>query len=406
MERFLKLLVEFKDNPVFVFRNFRYLFISRVISAIGDKLFMISLMWWVVDNEKKISLSFVMAATFVPVILFSPFIGVIADRYSKKNLMLLSDISRVMILCFMLYFLLEGKLSIKILLILVFLIYSFSPMFETSVASSLVSLTSPKHLSRATAIDSTSVSLSNILGAMVGSVIIAIIGFKGSIIVNIVSYLLSFISILMIKNNLTGVSFATSHFHQILLGLEYVKNKKRYIFRLLIFFAVLNFFVSPILMLIPVVVKSVLNRGVRWLSIAEIFFSTGALLASFAMSFKSGLEKKLRFLFFTIFSFSIGFLISAISKNPYLTSLAFFVCGFSLSIGNVLVLSYFQHEVDNEYKGRFFSLVNMIVYAIMPISFIFNGFLLDRFSIQWIISFNSLVSIFLGIIGLIKFRSY
>ncbi|HOJ85735.1 MAG TPA: MFS transporter [Elusimicrobiales bacterium] len=394
-----------KNNPVFLYPDFRNLFIARVISAIGDKFFTLSLAWWVIDSGNKFGLSLVMAATFLPVVLFSPFMGALSDRHNKKYLMLIADFFRALILFILVLLLIKNMLSLWFLLLLVFFIYSFAPLFETATASSILPLTSEKHLAQATAVDSSSIGISNVVGAMLGSVFIAWLGFKGSVIINIFTYLISFVFVFMITKNLKTVSENNSDYLKDLkTGFLYIKNDKREILRLLLFFAVLNFFVSPILILIPVIIKFILVKDVKWLAVSESFFAFGVLSASFLMSFKKDIEGNIRLLIYTIFSFSLFFAFTALSKNPYLTSFFLLLCGFSISVGNVAIVSYFQYNIENEYKGRFFSLVNTVVYAIMPVSFVANGFMIDKINPSYVIILNSAVSFIIGIFGLIKFK--
>lgn len=401
------MMINFKENPLLIYPNFRNLFCARVISAVGDKFFTLALVWWVINEKGEFALSLTMAATFLPAVLFSPLAGIFADRYPKKHIMISADLMRAFFLLIILLLLYESKLTFNILLILVFLIYSFSPFFETSTASSLILTTSQKHLPQATAIDSSSISISNVVGAALGSVFIAYFGFSGSVLSNIITYLLSFCFVLMIKDKLKSKDISQHGFREFFNDLKdgfiYLKNELPTILNLLIFFAFLNFFVSPVLILIPVIVKSILNESVRWLAIIETFFAFGSLLAPFIMSFKKDTKGNLTILFITIVFFSTSLLISAFSKNRFFTTFLFLICGFSISLGNVAIISYFQTKVKNEYKGRFFSLVNMIVYAIMPISFIFNGFLLSKLNPSYVISYNSIFSIILFLIGIKKF---
>ncbi|MCX7647880.1 MAG: MFS transporter, partial [Elusimicrobiales bacterium] len=244
----------------------------------------------------------------------------------------------------------------------------------------------------------------SVIGAMLGSVFIAWLGFKGSVIVNIFTYLVSFAFVFMINKNLKTLSENNSDYlDDLKTGFLYIKNYKREILNLLLFFAVLNFFVSPILILIPVIIKFILIKDVKWLAISESFFALGVLLASFLMSFKKDIKGNISLLIYTIFSFSLFFSFTALSKNPYLTSFFLLVCGFSISVGNVAVVSYFQYNIENEYKGRFFSLVNTVVYAIMPISFVVNGIMIDRLSPQTVILLNSFFSFTIGLFGFFRF---
>lgn len=392
-------------NPLFLFKDFRNIFISRMISAIGDKFFTISLLWWVINQPNgKQNVSLIMSAVFLPVVIFSPFTGAVVDNHDKKKLMLIADFSRAFVLFVLLLFLIYAKLNIYILFILVFMVYSISPLFENSVASSLVYLTSKEHLSQAAALDSTSIQISNVIGAMAGSVLIAAIGFNGAVSLNIATYLLSFLFILFIKKNLNiKSSTKVNYFSELKEGFSYVYGLK-YIFRLLVFFGLLNFFVSPILIIIPMIVKFIYSESVKWLAIFETFFAIGTLLGSFIMSFKRDIKWNIELLMVSVIMFAVSFFLTSYIKNIYMASFFLFLCGFSLSLGNVAVISYFQNTVDDEYKGRFFSLVNTIVYAIMPFSFIVNGFMAEKMSVELLIMFNSSACFLLGIYGFMGFR--
>ncbi|MEF3279784.1 MAG: MFS transporter [Elusimicrobiota bacterium] len=394
-----------KNHPLLIYPDFRNLFISRVISAIGDKFFTLAVLWWVIEKESKIGVSLVMAATFLPVVLLSPFMGTLSDRHNKKYLMLIADFARASILFVILFLLVNDLLGLKILLVLIFLLYSFAPLFETSTASSIVILTSEKDLSRAVAIDSSSIGISNVIGAMLGSIFISAIGFKGSLFFNILSYLISFAFVFLISKELKIETSNHSHYIKDLKkGFLYIKNEKKEIFNLLLYFAFLNFFVSPVLIFIPMIVKFILMKDVKWLAILETFFAFGVFLASFIMSFKKDIKGNLRILIYTIFLFAACFFFSAFSKDPYITSILLFLCGFSISTGNVAIVSYFQYNIENEYKGRFFSLVNTVVYAIMPLSFVFNGTLIEKVQIETMMFLNSTICFIVGFLGFILIK--
>lgn len=396
-----------RNNPILIYTDFRKLFLARVTSAIGDKFFTLSLLWWLISFENgKILVSLSMAFTFLPSVIFSTIAGALSDRHNKKYLMLFADFTRAFILTIVLLLYISSILSPYILLIFVFVLYSFAPLFETSTASSIPLVVSKQHLSSAVAIDSSSIGISNVLGAMLGSIFIAVLGFKGAIIFNIVTYLLSFAFVFFINRQLTTNVQNNSFLDDIKQGLRYISKEKTNTLKLLIFFAFINLFISPILILIPVAVKFILNEDVKWFAIIETFFASGTILGAFIMSFKKDIKNNIIILMLTIFLFSVSYFIIAFSKNAILTSLMGFLCGFSISVGNVSIISYFQYLIDDEYKGRFFSLVNVIVYAVMPLSFIVNGFLIEAFEPQKIIIVNSTLSFIFAIYGFIKFRNF
>jgi len=393
-----------RENPLVKYHEFRKLFLARIISAIGDKFFSLSLVWYVISKyQKGYYLSLIMTAIFLPSVIFSPLMGTLSDRYNKKILMIFADLIRFSFLSILFFLISKEIFSFAILFTIVFLIYSFAPLFETSTASSLKILTSDKDLPRATALDSSSIGISNVVGAALGSVFIAVLGFKGCVLLNAITYFLSFIFVYQIRKNLLiREENKSSYFNDLKDGFFYIKNEKKFILKLLIFFGILNFFVSPILMLIPVIVRFILEKEVKWLAIIETFFATGTLIASYLLSFKKDIVKNIEYLMISVLVFAISFFATAFIKMPYLTAFLIFICGFSISAGNVLILSYFQKEIDDEYKGRFFSLINTIVYSIMPLSFIINGFLIEKITVKNTILLNSLFAFMLGIYGFTK----
>ncbi len=80
-------------------KNFRFLWIGQLISALGDRLTQMGILTFVMvassDDGSKMAL--ITFFSLLPFLLFSPFFGALVDRYSRKKLMLLADISRAVL---------------------------------------------------------------------------------------------------------------------------------------------------------------------------------------------------------------------------------------------------------------------------------------------------------------------
>lgn len=392
----------FKNHPIYIFKDFRRVFLGRVISAIGDKFFQIALVWWVMGvTHGKLNVGLIMAANFLPVVLFGPFLGSYVDKSNKKKNMLIADFFRAFF-AFILFVLLYYEfLNIYLALTLVFLISSFAPLFEISVASSLLKLTSKEHLSQATATDSSSTQLSNVFGAVIGSIFIAIIGIKGAFFLNSLSYLISFLFIWQINSDLSHKKSEETNFKNTMKdGFKYIFSNKPILY-LVIFFAFLNFFVSPIFILIPMIVKFMLQLDAKWLAIFEAFFALGLATVSIALSFKTNYSKPYMYLFSSIILNGIFFLLLGFNSNKYFSISFLLFMGSAISLGNVVILSLFQNTISEEYKGRFFSIITTISYAIMPLSFLVHSVIAEKVSVEFDIFLNSIATIILSFIVLI-----
>lgn len=399
-----------KGHPLSEYPDFRKLFLGRVISAIGDKFFQIALIWWALNETSsgKMKVGILMSATFLPIVLFGPFMGAISDRFDRRKTMLIADLARAFFAFTLFLLFCFEKLNFTMALVCVFLISSFAPLFESSAAGSLERLTSKETLPQATAIDSSSAQISSVIGAAAGAIMLSALGPKGAFLLNCLTYLTSFTLIFFIKSNLkTPNNINQGWIEDIKEGFFYLKREKE-IFLLVIFFSFLNFFVSPIFVLIPMIVKYSLYLDIKWLAIFETFFALGLTTVSLLMGFSKSKRDHIKSLSLSIFLAGLFFLSLSFFKNKYFSLSSLTLLGASMSFGNVIILSYFQDKVIDEFKGRFFSLITTVSFAVMPISFSLNGFLAEKLSVEKVILLNSSLVIILSIFPILihRFRSF
>ncbi|GAB4029128.1 MAG: MFS transporter [Elusimicrobiota bacterium] len=392
-----------KNHPLYIFPDFRRLFIGRVISAIGDKFFQIALIWWALNESPsgKMNVGLIMAATFLPIVLFGPLMGTMADRFDRKKTMLTADLARAFFVSVLFFLFYLKALNFPLALICVFLISSFAPLFESSAAGSLERLTSSETLSQATAVDSSSVQISSVMGAAAGAIMLGAIGAKGAFLLNCITYLVSFFFVLSIKSDLRPAEAAAySYFSGLREGFYYLKGERE-ILLLVLFFSLLNFFASPIFILIPMIIKYTLSLDVKWLAVFETFFALGLTAVSILLGFRRAKGDPIKLLSLSIFLAGLFFFPLGLVKNKYLSLISLTGLGAAMSLGNVVILSYFQNRVPDEFKGRFFSLITTVSFAVMPLSFMINGLLAEKLTVEKVIFFNSSAVVFLSIAPLL-----
>ena len=73
-------------------RNYRLFLVGQIISTIGTWMQSVALPWLALQlTHNGFLVGLVLATQFLPVLLCSPFAGVIADRYRKRNILLLTQ---------------------------------------------------------------------------------------------------------------------------------------------------------------------------------------------------------------------------------------------------------------------------------------------------------------------------
>lgn len=381
-----------RGHPLALYPDFRRLFAGRVISAVGDKFFSIAIAWWVLSEagvNSKLHLGLVMAVNVLPVVAFGPLLGTLSDRSDKRRVMLSADGARSALVLLLALLLWSGRLNLYWLYSICFLISGFGPLFESAVAASLLSLTSPEKMPQAVAVDASVVQLSSVVGSALGSVLMAAAGVAGAFLADAAGYLCSFAAVWGIRTPLepearSGSSFV-SEFRE---GLAYTFGNKPVLW-LILTFATFNFFVSPILIIIPMIVKFTLKSSVSWLAIFEAFFALGSMALSGLLSFRpvkgdiyAGLFGSL-----LLMGLSFGGLYFAGGKAAVCALL--FAAGAALGGGNTLAITLFQATVPDEMKGRFFSVLTTLAYAVMPLAFMVNGVLAERLSVGFCVAMNA-----------------
>jgi len=399
-----ELLAELKAHPLALFADFRRLFAGRVISAVGDKFFSIAIAWWILSRageNAKFHLGLIMAVTVIPVVVFGPLLGTIADRSDKRRVMLAADAARAALMLALSGLLWADRLTLVWLYSLCFLISGFGPLFESAVAASILKLTSPEKMPAAVAADSSVMNFSNVIGSALGSVLMAAAGVAGAFLFNAGSYLVSFAAVWAIRTPLKpdgdGSASFTAEFRE---GLAYIFGNKPVLY-LILTFAAFNFFVGPILILIPMIVKFTLKESVTWLAVFETFFALGSAALAAALSFKKAYGDIYKWFFGSLLAVGLSFGGLYFTADKYAICALLFAAGAALGAGNTVALTLFQATVPDAMKGRFFAVLTTLAYAVLPLTFMLNGMLAEQYSIGLSIALNASAVLALSFIVLL-----
>ncbi len=385
------MLNQVRNHPLYIFKDFRKLFIARLISAVGDKFFTISLAWLIVSNgseSSKVQLGIIMAVNMLPIVLFGPFMGTLADRLNRKACLIGADIIRTILIGILAVLIYTNNYNVYILCIICFFTAIFTPLFESCVNSSLVDLTDREHISKVVALDSMTVHISSVLGAFLGSVLIALIGVNFAFLFNAASFLVSSIVVLTIKNKLPTKKVSHNNYkNELKEGFRYLSSEKSLLY-LVVIFTVVNFFSAPLMIMIPMIVKFTLNSTVTWTAIFEGVLSIGSLFMAIVLSFKTLQGETYKKLFCGMIFMGFSILFIGMTSEKYTMCLLFFTIGVCLSLVNAIAFSIFQKTVPDYMKGRFFAILTTASFATIPLAYMINSLFAQYMSLKLILIIN------------------
>jgi MFS family permease len=221
-------------------RAFRNLWLGQVVSQMGDWFDTIALYTIILNlTGSGRNVGLLMVARFVPSFVFGPISGVLADRFSRRSIMILSDLLRAVVVLGFLFVRRADQLWIIYVLTVLQLI--FSTFFEPARTAALPSIVSDRELLPANAISSVTWSAMLTIGAAIGGVVTGLYGTNTAFVLDSLSYVLSAIFIASIRfpkrpvREKTKLSVGKAlGITQTIEGARYVKHRPRVLALLLV----------------------------------------------------------------------------------------------------------------------------------------------------------------------------
>lgn len=386
-----------EKKSIFKNRNFILLWTGQTISVIGDNLYYLALMWWVLEKTGSTAIMATVAiCSSVPAVILGPIAGTYADRVDRKKLLISMDFGRAILISLPAILLLLGALQVWHIFIIAVFLSIMSTFFNPTLSAFVPLIVETENLTRANSLTQFSYSISGILGPSLAGVLVALIGTSNVMFFDALSFAISAGAIILIfvKKVETGVSEKRKFLHELKEGFIYIKNE-HVVFSIVILAAVLNFFVAPVGIYMPVMAKKILNAGSEGFGFLASSVAVGGLLGSLFLSIVGNVRSKGMVIIGGIFFGGLALSFFGISTYLWLSLIFCGLVGFFFSLGNIVISSVFQTLIPNKIQGRVFGTMGTLAMGLRPVSLALAGVLSDLFKVQAVI-FASGVLIALG----------
>jgi len=171
-------------------QNFRYLWWGNVISLLGDWFNLIASAALISElTNSGVAISYLFLVRFLPQFLFSPIAGVIADRYDRRKILILTDLLRTIIVLG--YLLIRSSGQLWLFYLLIATQFMLSALFVPARSAALANIVDQKDLVAANALDSFTWSTMLALGSFLGGVIATLFGNQTAFVMDASTFLLS-----------------------------------------------------------------------------------------------------------------------------------------------------------------------------------------------------------------------
>lgn len=171
-------------------RQFRLLWLAQVISLTGDWFNTIASVILVnryMDSE--LAISFLFLGRALPVFIFSPIAGVIADRFDRKWILIISNALRIFVVLG--FLLVDSRERAPLIFILTLTQFSISAFFEPAYNAIIPRLVSSDELITANTLGNVTWSVMLTFGAVIGGVVAGVAGVQVALIVDALTFALA-----------------------------------------------------------------------------------------------------------------------------------------------------------------------------------------------------------------------
>lgn len=263
-------------------RDFTMVVIGQIISLFGNAILRFALPLYLLRETDSSSLfGAVTACSFIPMVIFSLFGGIIADRKNKRNIMVALDFTTAAIILVFSFAL--GKVSLVPLMIAVLMIlYVISGIYQPAVQASIPLIAEKEFLMQGNAVINMVSTLAGLLGPIIGGVLFGAFGIMPILFISVGCFVFSAVMEIFIhipfEKNTDGKSVLGAVGSDLSDSFKFIKNEKPIFISVLGILALFNLILSAVMIVgIPVIVVQILGMSDTALGITQGAMGLGGL---------------------------------------------------------------------------------------------------------------------------------
>lgn len=366
-------------------RNFALLWQGQLVSQLGNQAFLIATTIYLLEGTGSATLvATAMMAGTIPLAVVGPIGGAIADRHSRRRILMLTDWARAASIggLAVLVFSRPDITRVHISLVVAVAMFNgiMSALFSPAFQSLVPDLVPGEDLPTANAINQVSTQTSTLVGQALGGVLYVAWGPATLLIFDAASFAYAGVATwllpvdrIMPREPLPLAQVLRRYIVDTRGGVSYVWQR-RGLTSVLAVFAGVNCLFMPVYVLLPFYVRDVIAAGPQWYGFLLSGAGVGALLGSVTAGVVlRRLGNPTVLVRVCLAGVAGGVLLLATTDVSWLALAAFVLMGAQSSMINVAVITRFQSAVPASVRGRVMALVIAVATAAAPLGMAFGG---------------------------------
>lgn len=362
-------------------RGFRLLWIATLLSSTGRWADMVVIGWLTLELTDSPLMVGVVAGCKMAGYLVAPFMGVVADRFDRRLLLVIAAAVNLAVSAILLVLLLAGALALWHIIVLA-LLSSFTWALDNPTRNAFVpDLVGPQDLTNAIALNAVAIEITVVIGPALGGLLIPALGMAGAYALIAAIFLADVVVLL----RLDRVKHATpqvkeSALRSLIGGFRYVRDNHTVLVLLLIAF-LLNLFAAPYrYSFLPLFARYVLDSGPTGYGMLTAAAGVGALVAGIWVVSLGNFGRKGRMLVVNALAWPLSLALLALS-TWYSVSLALvFLAGLTQAITWTVIATLILSHTPAAMRGRVMGLRTGVIVG-LPFGNFLAGAVAERLGV-------------------------
>ncbi len=389
-------------------RNFQLFFSGQLISLIGTWMQTVAQSWLVYKmTGSGLRLGEVGFASQIPVFLFAPLGGIVADRSNRKHIVIGTQVASMLLAFVLAALTLSHKVQVWHVFVLAALLGVVNAFDIPGRQSFLVDMVGKEDLMNAIALNSSMFNGARVVGPAVAGVLVARLGEGWCFFVNAVSYIAVIAGLLLMKVHAPArVSAKTSPWEHMVEGFQFV-NRTAPIRALMILLGLVSVTGMPYAVLMPIFADKILHHGgqefasmigshdlgaVR-LGILMGAAGVGALLGALTLALRQGVKGLGTWVTVCCAGFGVSLMLFSFSSSFWLSVLLLMPVGYFVMLQMASSNTLIQVMVPDALRGRTMALYSMMFMGMGPIGALLGGALSDRLGAPLTVAIGGFASV-------------
>lgn len=360
------------------FKKFLVIWMGELISNIGTGMTAFGLGVYVWQLTKSaLDVAMVEMAALLPMILFSPAAGVLADRFDRRLLMIIGDCVSGLGLVLLLVLMNTGNIQVWHICLCVGFSSAFASLLDPAYKATLTDLLSEDEYAKASGMVGIASSSKFLISPIIGGLILAFYSMELIIIIDILTLVITVSTILFVRKSLSVKPLEKKDldfFKDLKEGWQIIVESKG-VMLLIVLVSVLMFYMGIIQVLSKPMILSFASE--KTTGILQTVVACGMMVSSILIG--TGIIKR-NFVKVMV----VSFIVSGITMAGFgaTTSIpVIIISGFlffaSLPFATTCIDVLIRKSIDNEKQGRAWGLISLISQIGFVVAYVIAGVLAD-----------------------------